>query len=442
MKESSKNTIKLGLMMLALFLGAGNMIFPPKLGYLAGDNLWPAIIGFLITGVGLPLLGVTAVAVSGSSLRDIAGRAHPLFGLIFTLTVYLAIGPLFGIPRTSTVAYEIGAAPFIPNPGSDTLVIYTIFFFSISLWLSLKPGKIVDRFGKYLTPILVVVIAAIVITGLFNPFGHPGPAMSPYESKAILSGFIKGYLTMDAIAALVFGIVIVNTIKSKGYKNNKTIAKMTLRSGVIAVTGLGLIYLSLAYLGAMTRGEVPESANGGDILTFIANTVLGTSGQLLLGIAITFACLTTSVGLITACSSFISGIMPRVSYKTTACLLALFSLLVANLGLSQLILFMTPILVAIYPLAIILMILSFLHKSIAESRYVYIASLTGTGVISVLDAIKAYGFEIGIAQNILELLPLYNQMLGWLIPAVVLGAIGYIVDQMTSKKIPPENQHS
>ncbi|WP_085524146.1 branched-chain amino acid transport system II carrier protein [Tuberibacillus sp. Marseille-P3662] len=429
MKQTNFNTLKLGLMMLALFLGAGNLIFPPKLGLTSGEHLWPAIIGFLITGVGLPLLGVTAVAVTGNSLRDLAGRAHPIFGIMFTVVIYLAIGPLFGIPRTGSVAYEIGIAPFAQDfiPNTDALLIFSIIFFGLTLWLSLKPGKMVDRFGKIITPILVIVIATIVIVGFLQINGQTGQAAAPYDSEPFYGGFIQGYLTLDAIAALVFGIVITSTIKSQGTTDHKTVTKVTLKAGMIAVTGLGLIYLSLAYLGANTVNQLGAGASGGDILTFIANTTLGQIGQILLGIAIGLACLTTAVGLVTSCSSFLQQLLPKLPYPVIATLLSLFSGLMANLGLTQLIAVMTPILLAIYPMAITLMILCFTHRLFSGFHEVYAGALIGTGIISILDALSGYGISLGVLQDALALLPLYEQSMGWIVPAFIFGLVGWII---------------
>jgi LIVCS family branched-chain amino acid:cation transporter len=426
-----KDTLTIGLMMFALFLGAGNMIFPPALGQTAGTNVWTAIFGFLVTGVGLPLLGVIAIGLTGGTLRDLSSRVHPGFAIVFSTLMYLAIGPFFGIPRTGTVAFEIGVTPFLPDAMNNNglpLFIYTFIFFGITFWFALNPTKLVDRIGKILTPILIVVIGLIVFKGIFSPMGSFSAPKGDYAETPFFTGFINGYLTMDAIAALVFGIVVINAVKSRGVTSKKEIAKATTKAGIIAVSGLALVYLSLAYIGATSRNALGELANGGSILTGSADLLFGQFGIILLAVAITFACLTTSIGLVTACGEYFNSLMPNVSYKLIIAILCVFSGAVANVGLTQLINLTLPVLIGVYPLAIALIGYSYLHRQFSGYREVYIGGLLGAGVISIFDALSRMNVDISAVSSVLsKVLPLYDQGIGWLVPSIIGAFIGYII---------------
>ncbi|WP_347549272.1 branched-chain amino acid transport system II carrier protein [Pseudalkalibacillus hwajinpoensis] len=423
---SNKDTLTIGLMLFALFLGAGNMIFPPALGQAAGENIWTATAGFLITGVGLPLLGVTAIGLTGGSLKDIASRVHPSFGFIFTAILYLAIGPFFGIPRTGTVAFEIGVVPFLNETTNATglpLFIYTLIFFGITFWVSLNPSRLVDRVGKILTPLLILVLGSLIVGAFLNPPGTFSKPAPEYESAVFFKGFIEGYLTMDAIAALVFGMVVIKAIKDKGITNRKTISFAVLKAGILAAVGLTAIYLSLAFIGATSLDLVGQAGNGGVILASVADYLFGTFGTLLLGAAITFACLTTSVGLVTASGEYFSNAYPMLSYKTVIFLVTVFSAFVANLGLTQLITFTLPVLIAIYPIAIVLILLTFLNYTFSVHHYVYRGAILFTTLISIPNALEGANISMP-GVSILHSLPLYSEGVGWLLPALFGGVLG------------------
>ncbi|PAD39271.1 branched-chain amino acid transport system II carrier protein [Terribacillus sp. 7520-G] len=423
-----------GFMLFALFFGAGNLIFPALLGQQSGTNVLTANIGFVITGVGLPLLAILAFAISGKNdLQDLASRAHPIFGLAFTVILYLSIGPLFAMPRTGTVSFEIGIQPFLPaDAGPWPLLIYSILFFGITCFFSLKPAKIVDVVGKYLTPALLLSIAVLIITVLVNPIGSPQDPTEAYSSNAFFKGFQEGYLTMDTLAAFVFGIIVINSVKNIGITDRKSILGFTWKAALIAAALLALIYTSLSYLGATSVAGIGLLDNGGAVLAGVSESYYGSFGNVLLGLIVLGACLTTSIGLVTACSSYFSRLLPKVSYNVIAIALSAFSAVVANAGLANIITFSVPVLTIIYPLAIVLILLTFLHNAFAGSRAVYLISLLFTFAVSLMEGLNAAGIPIqGVQDFLTDNLPLYSLGLGWLLPAIIGAVIGFIVHLAT-----------
>ncbi|PIC56298.1 branched-chain amino acid transport system II carrier protein [Sporosarcina sp. P12(2017)] len=428
------DTFKLGLTMFALFFGAGNMIFPPLLGQLAGTQTWITLVGFLITGVGLPYLGVIAVTMSGSQLSDLARKASPLFAMIFPLVIYLALGPFFGVPRTATVSYEIAVSPFVPESYSRlALALFSIVFFTVTIWLSFKPNKIVDRFGSILTPILLAIVTLIVVTGIIKPVGEAGAPQGSYAKDYFFKGFIEGYGTMDAMAALVFAIIVINAVKAKGITDRKAITSITMKAGSIAVIGLSFVYAGLAYLGMTSRSVAEGATNGGDILAKLAYALMGNNGLYLLGLAVTLACLTTSVGLTTASATYLSKVVPKISYKAFVFIICSFSTIVANVGLTQLLAVTIPVLVGVYPLAIVLIIFRLLHPLFKGYQEVYKYGLLAAGLIGFFDVLRAFNIDVVPVTHILEFLPLYEQGVGWILPAIVFGAVGFIVASAQGK---------
>jgi len=431
---SVKKNFVIGFMLFALFLGAGNIIFPPKLGQLAGTDLTIAMFGFLITGVGLPLLAVIAIAYAGGDLRSIADRVHPVFGIVFTMIVYMAIGPFFGIPRTATVSYEIGITPFLSETAGSAqwpLILFSIVFFAITIGLSLNPAKLVDRIGKFLTPVLFTVIALLAIKSFLDPIGSIEAPDELFGAHPFFKSFVEGYLTMDVIAALIFGSVITAAIHAEGVDTAKGLLKSMVIAGSVAAAGLGFVYISLGYIGATSTSVIGAQENGGIILSLASELLYGSFGPIILAITILFACLTTSVGLVSACAQFFASVFPSLSYKAFVVIFSVFSTLVANVGLTQLISLSLPVLLMIYPLAIVLMLLSFIDKAFGRRPIVYTLALIGTAAVSIFDGLAGGGIEVKPALSVLEHLPLHEQQIGWLVPAIVGALIGWLIVLMT-----------
>ncbi|MGG3891783.1 branched-chain amino acid transport system II carrier protein [Metabacillus fastidiosus] len=430
---SMKQIMAVGLMLFALFFGAGNMIFPPLLGQEAGTNTVTAIIGFLITGIGLPLLGVLAVAKTGD-VQTMASRVHPVYGVIFTVVLYLVIGPFFAIPRTGTVSYEIGVLPFLSESASRSqlpLVIFAIIFFTVTAWLAMNPSKLVDRIGKILTPALLIILSVLVVKSVLTPLGKPQSPAVAYTDDPFFKGFIDGYLTMDTLAALVFGIIVISSIKELNITNGKMITKICIQAGIIAAAGLAIVYIALAFIGATSPEAIGVQENGGAILSGAAKHLFGPFGSIILALTIFFACLTTSVGLVSSCAKYFSQLIPAFSYKVVVITFSVFSTVIANVGLTQLIAFSVPVLIFLYPLAIVLILLSFFHKVFNGYSLVYIGALIPTGLISLVDGLKEAKLNVSTLVDALSFLPLFAEGIGWITPAIAGAVVGYFIALIT-----------
>lgn len=435
-KLSTGEKLSVGFMLFALFLGAGNIIFPPQLGQQAGEHFWVAIIGFLITGVGLPLLGVITVAKSGGELEDMAGKISPAFGIFFTAVVYLTIGPLFALPRTGTVSYELGVKPFLSESAVDAawpLAIFTVVFFLITTFFALNPTKLIDRVGKILTPILLLVIAALALKAIVTPMDGPGTAIGSYVDNAFGEGFKQGYLTMDFLAALIFGIVIIQALKGKNVTEKSAVVKTTVFAAFVAAIGLALVYLSLGFIGSSSFQTIGAFEQGSDIITHSAYALYGQFGNILLTAVIILACLTTSIGLLTAASEYFNKIIPGLSYKTWVWIFAIFTAFIANIGLAQLITFSLPVLFFIYPPAIILMLLTLASKTFGDSKYVYLFGMLFTAVWSLYDGLAAAGIDLAWYRSFVNVAPLFDMGLGWLVPGIIGAIIGYVISLFAKK---------
>ena len=424
---TKKDLLFIALMLFSLFFGAGNLIFPPFMGEAAGNKTWIVLLGFFVTAVGFPVLGVIAVAKSGG-LTNLAKRVNPIFATIFTILIYLSIGPGVGIPRAGSLPFEMAVAPYLPENFSVkfALFIYTLIFFAISYWLSLSPNKLVDRMGKVLTPALLLLILVMVIGSFVKPLGGYGIAINGYETSSFFKGFIEGYLTMDTIAALNFGIVIALAIRSKGIDDDKAVVSLSIKAGIIAGIILAIIYAMLAHLGATSGGRFGVSENGAQTLTNITTYIFGKPGAVLLALIFTLACLTTCVGLITSCSQYFSTLTKKISYENWVRLLSISSMILANMGLTKILSVSEPILNAIYPIAIMLIVLSMFNFTFKDNKYIYGLTILFTGIVSIIDSIGQLGVAKESLVKLISYLPLYEEGLAWIAPAafgIVLGLI-------------------
>lgn len=424
----TRDLIALGFMTFALFLGAGNIIFPPMVGLAAGEHLWSATLGFLLTGVGLPLLTVVALARMGGGMQTLTAPLGRVAGTLLGIAVYLTIGPLFATPRTATVSFEMGIAPFVGN-GPGALLAYSAVYFGLSMLLALYPGKLIDNVGKLITPVLIVALAVLGGAAVFLPAGTMLPSSGAYQNAALAEGFIQGYQTMDALGALVFGIVIVNAIKDRGITDTRLHTRYAIIAGVIAAIGLSLVYISLMVLGAYSGSLVADASTGVEILTTYVQHTFGTAGSLLLSAVILLACLTTGVGLISACGVYFSRMIPGASYRVVVIVVSLASMLFSNQGLEQLIAVAVPVLVAIYPMAIALVCMSLLSRHWKHAPRVFIPVMLVALVFGLLNAAQAIGLT-GWTPDWLEQLPGSALGMGWLLPVVATLLVCAVVDRL------------
>ena len=423
-----------------MFFGAGNLIFPVHLGQMAGQNALPAIIGFIITAVGIPILGVAAIGVTHSDgLQTLSGKVGKGYGIFFTCLLYLTIGPLFAIPRCATVSFTTGITPLLgaDSPERLYLLLFSAVFFAFVLFFSLRPGKITVWIGKIINPLFLFFFAVLMLAALLAP-GAAVSAVEPveaYRSDAFFPALIEGYGTMDAIAGLAFGIVVIDVIRRMGVDNDDTIAEDVLSSGLLTGALMALIYVVSIVVGAQSRGLFELSENGGIALTQIAGHYLGGVGLFILAFTITFACLKTSIGLVTACAETFSKMTNgKISYRSWAILFTVFSFAVSNIGLSAIIEYSIPMLMLIYPPAIVLILLAFLGKFFAHDRTVYIATMIGTWAAAIFDCMKTLPAPVQAALHLdapiafaAAHLPLFDKNLGWLLPAVIGFAAGMAI---------------
>jgi branched-chain amino acid:cation transporter, LIVCS family len=429
-KLTNREIMFIGFMLFSMLFGAGNLIFPAYLGQAAGENVWQAAMGFIISDAGLSVLAFIAIAKSGT-FDTLINRVNPIFALLFPMAIYLSIGPGLAIPRAGSLAYEMGAKPFLPNAiGSSPigLFVYTVVFFSIVFWFAKSPSKLVDRFGKILTPSLLVLIIIIFFKALLTDLPDFKGATLGYKENPISQGFLDGYQTMDAICALIYGIIFTNIFRSKNISNSTLQVKYLAIFGVICGLLLTFCYLVIAYIGA--SASIPGKVdNGAIVLSMVLDQLFGTSGTIVLGLIFTLACLSVCIGLITSCAQYFSSIFPKLSYIKWAILLCFISGFVANLGLSQILKVSVPILGLLYPMAIALIILGLLHERLPfNQRPVYVMTIGLVGLFSLLEIINST-FLNGSLTEILANVPLQTKGFGWVIP----GLLGFIIGSIYEK---------
>lgn len=431
-----KETVFVASMLFGMFFGAGNLIFPVSMGQLSGSNMWQAAAGFLITGVGLPLLGVAALGISREDgLMGLSSRVGRRYGKFFTCILYLTIGPFFAIPRCATVAYTVGVERIIPDSmQTAVLAVFSLLFFAAVLFFSLRPGEILTWIGKVLNPLFLLFLGLLVIRALLSPMGSISGAApeGAYAAGAFYQGFLEGYNTMDALAGLAFGIIVVNVIRDLGVENPGDVAKNTVRSGILSSVLMAVIYVLVTVVGAQSRGVFPPSSNGGEALALIAGHYFGPAGAVILAAAVTLACLKTAVGLITSCGETFQKIFPKgPSYRKWAALFSTLSFLIANLGLDAIVSWSKPVLLFLYPLAITLILLTLFGRLFGNDGRVYRWVTGFTAAAAAVDFINALPGQVlsalrleKTAEAVRDFLPFAENGFGWICPALLGLVIG------------------
>ena len=445
-KLTFKEYVYVASMLFGMFFGAGNLIFPVHMGQLAGSSFWPAIIGFLVTGAGLPLLAVAALGISRSSgLYELAGKVGKPYSMFFTCALYLTIGPFFAIPRCATTSFTVGLERILPEGHTRLyLFLFTLAFFIAALLFSLYPGKILTWVGKILNPCFLVFLGILVIVAMLNPSASIS-SVAPtgdYATQPFFAGFLDGYNTMDILAGLAFGIVVVRVIQGLGVEEPDAVASNTVKAGVFGCLLMGVIYLAVTVIGVQSRGLFETSENGGIALAQIAQHYLGSLGLFILAATVTLACLKTAVGLITSCSETFSDLFPGLmTYRCWAIVFTGVSFLFSNLGLSTIIEYSVPVLMFLYPLAITLILLALFGRYYGHDRRVTICVTAFTLLGALYDFVRSLPQWLlaachldGVLEILKETLPLAKLGLFWLCPALVGLVIGLILHAARGKK--------
>lgn len=443
MKRSltGKETVTITSMLFGMFFGAGNLIFPAKMGVDAGSNLLIAFLGVFITAVGIPMLAVVALGLSRCegvvSLADKVGKKYSIF---FCSLLYLTIGPLFAIPRCASTSFSVGAVGLLGSEHSKLyLAIFSFVFFAVVLLFSLRPSGIMTWIGKILNPVFLVFLSALVIAALVNPVDKIAEvipaARYATQEKAFFTGFLEGYNTLDALAGLAFGIVVINVVRENGVKQPEYVAVNTAKAGIFSCLFMGLIYFFITLICTRSASLCADASNGGEVLGIIANHYFHSAGSYLTAAIVTFACLKTAIGLVTSCSEAFVQMFPKgPKYSVWAILFCLVAFGIANFGLSTIVAWCVPVLMFVYPLAITLTLLALTEKWFGGSRTVYAATTGFTLVAAIFDFIGALTdilpqgrFLTSVNQLCERFLPLYDLGMGWVLPALIGFALGMLL---------------
>ncbi|MDY3947569.1 MAG: branched-chain amino acid transport system II carrier protein [Ezakiella sp.] len=433
MKKSSfgiKDTFVTGFAIFAMFLGAGNLIFPPHIGINAGNMFMTAMLGFLFTGIAMPMLGVVASAKTGGDMLDFSQIVSKKFGLIFTSLVLICIGPLLAIPRTGATTYEIGVVPIFGelNWGelwgiSISRIVVSALYFLLNSILIMRPSSVVDIIGKYFTPVLLTLLIVLIVKGIVNPIGVPG---EPTVANPFALGFREGYQTMDALGSFATAYVAIQSIKSR-VKDESEMKKATYMSTIVAAIGLTIVYGGFVYLGATGSIRFKDIART-DATIKIVEAIGSNMGKILLAVSMSFACITTSVGLSTV---FVDGFHTisggKLSKKFLLVFVSVLSFILSVFGVNQIIKLAVPILSTLYPSGLVLIILNLFRGKIKRS--VYRGGVYGALVMGVLYGIEAINPNLAIIQNFLYKLPLGSSGFAWIITALIGIAIGYFINK-------------
>lgn len=429
--------IPIGLMLFSFFFGAGNLIFPPVLGQMAGENIGWGMLGFCLSGVGFPLLGVLAVAMKKSDNPDaIAMPMHPLYARAVTVLCALAIGPLFAIPRTAAVSFDTGISALLPAAFDGFgLPLYSVFFFILTYFFSINPSKIIGNIGNFLSPMLLICLAVLVVCVLVNPTGSLQMPNPEFTATPFFRGFQEGYNTMDLLAAILFGSITIKAIEAQGITDKAVLTKLCSYAGLIAAFFLAIIYVALAYTGALSINVFGVIPNGATLLSKICTYYMGFGGQIVLALIIFFACLTTSIGLTTAISGYFAELSNnRIQYERLVLFISAFSLFVANFGLENIIHFSIPVICMLYPIIIALVILNIGRVIIHDDTLTFRLCLTLTTIFAIFDGLRVANIRFMALDNFLaQNLPLFDIGFGWVVPCFGGIVLGLLCKSFTKK---------
>ena len=414
-----------GLLLFGIFFGAGNLIFPPALGAQSGSYFWPAIAGFVLSGVGIAIITLIIGTLNPKGyIHEISRKIAPWFAIVYLVALYLSIGPFFAIPRTATVSYEVGIAPLLGNAnGGLGLFIFTLIYFCLAYLIALYPSKILDSIGRILTPIFAILIVVLVVLGALKYSGQaPQVATAAYQASAFGQGFLEGYNTLDALASVAFSVIAVTTLNQLGFTSKKEYIKTIWIVGIVVAIGFSILYIGLGYLGnhfPIPAKVMASDANKGVyVLSEATKAIFGPAAQIFLAGMVTVTCFTTTAGLIVSTGEFFHNAFPKISYKVYASFFTLIGFAIANLGLSAIIAYSLPVLMILYPITITIVLIVIVNKFTKLSKPGMQLAIFLVSLVAIADVL-ASTFKLSSLANIIKTLPFAAESLPWLLPAVV-----------------------
>ena len=419
-----------GFALFAIFFGAGNLIFPPYLGVISGNNWGIANIAFLLSDPLLPILGVIVTALLGGQATDLGKRVSKHFSIIIGAISIILIGPLFAVPRTGATTHEIFVQSFVPTAPQW---ITSLIFFGLTLYIAIHSHTVIDAIGKYLTPILLVILLLVFIAAVVQP----NAGFQTTTSAGLFSqSFKEGYQTMDALGAALMAGVVISDLTRRGYTEQKEQHQMMFGVGIVSFILLALVYSSLTYAGATVSTVYDSTVQRPALLIGLIEQLLGSFGKVAMGIAVSFACLTTSVGLITTCGHYFSTLTNgNLEYKKIVVVSVVLSFLLSLLGVDALLQLAVPVLSAIYPMVIALIFLSIFDRYIVYN-WTYTGAVVGAFFIGGIQAIHLFSqmqggnFLSGLADWT-NTLPLHQFGFEWLVPAIIGSVVFTVISKFT-----------
>lgn len=411
MTKETRDAVVIGFALFAMFFGAGNLVFPVYLGKTYGSNFWPAILGFVLTATGLPLIGILAGVKAGGS-ANIMSVLNRRFSVCISIALALCIGPLFAIPRTAATTYEMAIRPLIPE---RYCIVFYCLYFVVNMFFVMKPSAIVDVIGRVLTPVLLVALGILVIKGIINPIAEPIDTVS---ANAFSRSLLEGYQTMDGLGAMLMSNIVLSTLIQKGYKNKRQIRSLVTKAGIIAIGALALVYGGLVYMGSQMSGIIPGDVEKVQLVIEVARRILGEKGSLILGVCISLACLTTAIGLSsTVASCFERVSLGKMKYNTNVLWISILSIGIATLGVDRIVSLAVPVLGVLYPVVIVLISLTLLGRFVKDDR-VIAGTVYVTFAVSIVDTLNIFGLK-----RFTSFLPFAADGFAWVVPAVCVFAL-------------------
>ena len=419
-KKLVTDSIVVGFALFAMFFGAGNVVFPPYIGMHAGEQWANGFLFYFIADIGLALVAMFAILHAGGA-DNITGRIGHVASKVLMCAVILCIGPMVAIPRTAATTLEMSVTPFFSGMSP---VVFSIIFFAVILLLSIKQSAVIDIVGKILTPALLIGLLILIVKGFVSPIGDIVDT-GVSASEVTVNGIKSGYQTMDVLAAMAFGIIILSSADEKGYTDSKSAAKMIGIAAALSGVLLMIVYFGLTYLGATASTVFPTDISRANLVIGIVELLLGKAGLIIFAIVIALACITTAVALVSSAASFFAKLAnDKISYSVFVVVICVSSAVISNLGLDMIIAIATPVLDIVYPPMLVLILLSWFGDKLHKS--VYVSSVAGSLIASVLATASLYGMNVPVIDS----LPLASLGLGWLTPAAVFGLVAYLVSKV------------